>query len=362
MSGSNLWTNHERAPGMKSEDLAFVNRQLAAMLKSGVPLEGSLRQLCGEMRRGRLRDELSALEADLARGTSLDDALAARRLPELYARMLRAGARGQDLPQMLTLLADYYYQQHNLWSRLKGLMIYPAIVLAGCLCLSGLCGLVFSNLVNQEVGGMTVAYRDMLEGASLPSLTRFILSHSGMVSLALWIPAFVLALAFAAVLLMFCVPPVRRWTRFYVPVVRDTAFAQFAATMSLMLHGGCPLRDTVAFLGQVESGNRLGREMGLWLSRMREGATQFMEIAGAQSLLPPFFKWLVASAGEDLPDGFKQAADLYQSRALRGRDFILYAALPAATIALGAIIAVQVYCLFVTLVGAFLPIVSSMNF
>ena len=118
----------------------------------------------------------------------------------------------------------------------------------------------------------------------------------------------------------------------------------------------------MAFLGQVEAGNRLGREMGLWLARMREGATRFMDIAGAPGLLPPFFKWLVASAGEDLPDGFQQAADLYQSRALRGRDFVLYAALPAATIALGAIITVQVYCLFVTLIGAFLPIASLMNY
>jgi type IV pilus assembly protein PilC len=347
---------------MKSEDLAFVNRQLAAMLQSGVPLEGSLRQLCGEMRRGRLRDELRALEADLARGTSFDDALAARQLPELYSRMLRAGARSQDLPQMLTLLADYYYQQHNLWSRLKGLMIYPAIVLAGCLCLSGLCGLVFSNLVKQDVGDMTAAYRDMLENGSLPALTHFVLSHSMIVSLALWIPALVLAVAFAAVMLVLCVPPIRRWMRFYLPIVRDTAFAQFAATMSLMLHGGCPLRDTVAFLGQVEAGNRLGREMRHWLSRMQDGATRFVDIAGVKGLLPPFFKWLVASAGEDLPGGFQQAADLYQTRALRGRDFILYAALPAATIALGAVITVQVYCLFVTLIGLFLPIVSSMNF
>src|SRR5256885_7805883 len=49
---------------MKLEELAFVNQQLAGMLKSGIPLEGALRQLCANMRRGQLRVELEALEAD----------------------------------------------------------------------------------------------------------------------------------------------------------------------------------------------------------------------------------------------------------------------------------------------------------
>ncbi len=43
--------------------------------------------------------------------------------------MLLVGARSNDLPGMLTLLADYYQRQHLLWTRLKGLMTYPAIVL-----------------------------------------------------------------------------------------------------------------------------------------------------------------------------------------------------------------------------------------
>lgn len=343
---------------MKSEELAFVNGQLAAMLKSGIPLEGSLRQLCSEMRRGHLRNELSALESDLSQGIPLDRALSTRHLPELYTRMLRAGARGQDLPQMLSLLADYYYEQHNLWSRLKGLMIYPAIVLAGCLCLSTLCGMFFSRLVQQEIGSASEQITGMLEGARLPAFTTIILTHKGWLSMAIWTPAFGLAAALFLVLLALFAPPVRHWARFYVPILRNTAYAQFAGTMSLMLHGGCPLQECVAFIGQLESGNHLGGELKAWKSRMESGATKFLDITGPKGLLPPFFKWLVASAGEDLPGGFQQAAEMYRTRALRGRDFILYAALPVATVALGSVIILQVYCLSVTLVGLYLPIVE----
>src|ERR1051325_1510721 len=59
---------------MKNDEFAFFNQQLAAMLRDGIPLEGALRKLCEEMRRGQLRDELQALEADLAKGTPMTDA------------------------------------------------------------------------------------------------------------------------------------------------------------------------------------------------------------------------------------------------------------------------------------------------
>ena len=77
---------------MNYEELAFVNQQLAGMLKSGIPLEGALRQLCANMRRGPCRTELEALERDLARGVPLKDALASRKLPEFYVRMIQLGA------------------------------------------------------------------------------------------------------------------------------------------------------------------------------------------------------------------------------------------------------------------------------
>ena len=45
---------------MKYDEFAFFNQQLAAMLRDGIPLEGSLKRLCQEMHAGKLRDELQA--------------------------------------------------------------------------------------------------------------------------------------------------------------------------------------------------------------------------------------------------------------------------------------------------------------
>ena len=114
---------------MKYDEFAFFNQQLAAMLRDGIPLEGALRRLCQEMRRGSLRDELQALETDLAKGTPMADALAPRQLPELYKRMILVGVKSGDLPGALTMLADYFQRQNNVWTRLKSMMTYPLIVM-----------------------------------------------------------------------------------------------------------------------------------------------------------------------------------------------------------------------------------------
>src|SRR2546427_5167323 len=114
---------------MNHEEFAFVNHQLAGMLRDGIPLEGSLRQLCSQMQRGQLRSELQLLERDLAKGVPLATALTARKLPELYVKTLKIGARTNDLPAVLTLLADHYQTANATWTRLKGLMVYPVIIL-----------------------------------------------------------------------------------------------------------------------------------------------------------------------------------------------------------------------------------------
>src|SRR6266545_2006772 len=122
------------------------------MLKSGIPLEGALWQLCANMRRGRFRGELEALEADLAKGVSLQDALAARKLPEFYLKMVELGAQSNDLPGVLTLVADYYQRAHLGWTRLKGLMVYPLIVLLASLGLSAFVAAICSSLMTRDAG------------------------------------------------------------------------------------------------------------------------------------------------------------------------------------------------------------------
>ena len=73
------------------------------MLRDGIPLEGALRRLCQEMRRGKLRDELQSLEADLAKGTPMAEALKAAPV----ARTLQADDSGRRQKRRPARRADH---------------------------------------------------------------------------------------------------------------------------------------------------------------------------------------------------------------------------------------------------------------
>jgi general secretion pathway protein F len=314
---------------MKLDEFAFVNRQLAGMLRSGLPLEGALRQVCQSMRQGRLQTELKALEADLAQGVSLRDALARRRLPEFYARLLHVGAAGGDLPGVLTLLADYYQRASDAWTRLQGLMVYPAIVLATALALSVGLSVLLGRLAEDHALLLT----QMVPGARS--------ALAGMAVL-FWLPAVFLALVALAFALVLLVPSWRRALRWRLPAFKEASLSQLAGAAALLLRHGGTARDTLGFLRHLEAGSPVDPELARWESRLAAGGKQFPELAAGGRLVPPLFVWLVASSGEDWAAGFKQAAELYHERAMHRLDQLLFAALPVSVVGLGALILCQV--------------------
>jgi type II secretory pathway component PulF len=68
---------------MNFEQLTWFNQQLAAMLREGLPLSGALKHLTESQRRGRLREEYLRIEAALAAGQPLEQAVATGTLPPL---------------------------------------------------------------------------------------------------------------------------------------------------------------------------------------------------------------------------------------------------------------------------------------
>ncbi|HEX4342168.1 MAG TPA: type II secretion system F family protein, partial [Verrucomicrobiae bacterium] len=301
---------------MNNDEFAFFNHQLAGMLRDGIPLEGALRKLCEEMPRGKLRTELELLEADLARGVPLKEAIRIRDLPELYQRMLLVGVKSNDLPAILILLGDYYQKRYSIWTRLKGLMVYPAIVLVSAFLIS-----CFLCVIVESFMGPSLSFL----GGTTPRVLA-IVSLMPPIFLGMVV---VLATIFAAV------PGARRYLRWRLPAFRESNLAQVASAMSLMLKNGVPLDDALALMEQIEHGTKAGEELAHWRRAMAEGRGKFSEMAASGKVFPPLFIWMVAQSGADLGAGFTRAADIYEKRTAYRADALLYSALPCAVLALG---------------------------
>ena len=335
---------------MNYDEFAFFNQQLAAMLRDGIPLEGALSRLCADMRRGALRSELERLEADLAKGRPIGEALAERRLPDLYKRLIVVGAKSNDMPGALTLLADYYQNQHNLWTRLKGLMVYPTIVVVIAFIVSLIFYYAWTHYLASAWDSFVFG---IMDGAQLPAATRasMPLLHN------LWIfPTFFGLLAFIVIAVL-SVPALRQAISWRMPAFREARLANTASTIGLLLKGGFPLPDTFGLVGELEGNSKTRAELHRWTQNLSSGMTKFSQIAGGGKVFPPLFVWLVSSAGEDMSAGFRQAADIYRNRAVHRSEILLFAALPLSVLVLGFIIFTQGWLIL----SSFLVFVQLMN-
>jgi len=313
---------------MKTDEFAFFNQQLAAMLRDGIPLEGALKQLCAGMKTGPLRAELQALEADLAKGTPLKDALARRQLPEFYKRMVELGARSNDLPGVLTLLADHYHRAHVLWTRLKGLMVYPLLVILVSLGLTVLLTASFSRFLEVVI----LSTREF-PGTGL---------HPFFIVASLWMPPVLMAVLAVLAVGAISIPGWRARLRWRLPAFREASLAQLASAIALMLKNGTTLAESLALAEALEGATPAAGALADWRRLVESGQGIPTQWPAASKPIPPLFLWLVQTGGEDTAAGFQKAAEIYEARASYRIEMALYGALPISILLLGQMVFWQV--------------------
>jgi type II secretory pathway component PulF len=330
---------------MKLDEFAFFNQQLAAMLRDGIPLEGALRRLCQEMRAGTLRSELQALEADLAKGVPMADALKPRQLPELYKRMILVGVKSNDLPGALTMLADYFQRQSNVWTRLKSMMVYPLIVMFAAFLISAGLAFLWTCVIGPSMKEVFVGM-----GVRLPGATIFALSTLQ----AIWVFPALLGILFLFAAAVVFTSGFRGRFLWRLPAFKEAGIARIGASLTLLLKNGVNLPEAIGLVEQLETSPAAAADLQQWRKNLAAGTARFSEVAAVNRMIPPLFVWVVASAGEDLAAGFNRAAEIYHSRALYRTEVALYSVLPVASLFLGAIVLSQAFLV----VSMFLPLIS----
>ena len=317
---------------MKSDEFAFFNQQLAAMLRDGIPLEGALRRLCEEMRKGPLRSELQLLELDLERGVPLSGALEPLQLPELYKRMVLVGVRSGDLPGALIMLADYFQSQSNLWRRMKGLMVYPLLVVFTAFLISLLLAILWLKVIGPSLLIDSPGWNMPVATASALEILRNI-----------WIFPVAFGALFVAFLAVVFVPGLRSKFRWLLPAFKEASVSRIASSVHLLLKNGVNLPDAIGLVEKLEDNPGAVADLKRWAARIASGVKKFAEVAAENRLFPPMFVWVVSNAGEDLTGGFHRAAEMYQSRAVYRTEVALYSVLPVSVLFLGAIVLSEAY-------------------
>jgi len=117
--------------GVKKVEIAAFTRQMATLLRSGIPLAEALGALVEQIQNVRFKAPVAEVRAAVNEGKSLADALAKhpKLFDELFVSMVRAGELAGNLDEVLTRLADFLEASQKLKSKIQGAMIYPIVML-----------------------------------------------------------------------------------------------------------------------------------------------------------------------------------------------------------------------------------------
>jgi len=226
---------------VRPQDVAVLTRQLATLVRAGIPLAESLGALVEQSGSDKFKRTLAEVRTKVNEGVSLADALAEhpRIFPDLYVNMVRAGEASGSLDQVLARLADFLDDQVRLRSKVSGAMVYPVVMAVVGLAITGM-------LMVVVVPKITEIFKDM--GRSLPWNTQLLVFVSNITGHYWW------ALIMAAAAGVYGFARWKRspagkavWDRFVLrvwifgPLLRMIAVGRFARVLGTLLRGGVPL-------------------------------------------------------------------------------------------------------------------------
>ena len=280
--------------GISATELALITRQLATLVRAGLPLEECLRAVSQQADKGRLKSMLLAVRSRVMEGHSLAVGLSdfPHVYPELYRTTVEAGEQSGHLDRVLERLADYTESRQQLRQKIQLAVFYPALLTVVAI-------LVVGGLMTYVVPQVVQVFENI--GQELPPLTRGLIAVSDFMrnyGLAMLI---LLGLAIAGFSYLLRNTAVRR--RFHrlllaIPLVsrleRGLNTGRFARTFSILTASGVPVLESLRISAQVISNLPMKEAVTEATARVREGAgiAAALERSG---YFPPMTVQLVAS-------------------------------------------------------------------
>lgn len=156
---------------IKSSDITIFTRQLATLIKSGVPILNALSIISEQSSNPLFKDLINNVHSQIKNGSNLSSVSAQypQLFPPIYVALVRAGEESGSLPAVLWKIADYRRKQEEILSKVRVASVYP--VLMG---LVGLATVIFMlTFVMPRLMGI---FSNL--GQSLPLPTRILITVS----------------------------------------------------------------------------------------------------------------------------------------------------------------------------------------
>ena len=332
-------------------DITVFTRQLATMMKAGLPLMQAFDIVAKGHSNASMTKLLMDIRGDIEQGTSMADAFAKhpKYFDRFYSNLVRAGEAGGVLESLLDKLATYKEKTQAIKKKVKSALTYPAAVLVVAIALV----IVMMMFVLPEFGKV---YDGM--GVALPALTQFMMNISD----------FFVAYGWLVIIgLIGSVVGFYQWLQrspklqkrvdalllkmpIFGGIVRKATIARWARTTSTLFAAGVPLVETLYSVAGA-SGNIIYEEA---TQEIRSKVNQGISLTSGMVATDLFPNMMVqmASIGEEsgaLDDMLNKAAEFYEDEVDNAVSQLSSLMEPIIMVVLGGIVGVILVAMYLPL-------------
>ncbi|MES1166992.1 MAG: type II secretion system F family protein [Pseudomonadota bacterium] len=334
-------------------ELTVFTRQLATLVKAGMPLVRALGVLSRQERKPAFKAVIDGLAEAIRGGGNLSDGLARhpRVFDRLYVNMVKAGEAGGALAVVLERLALFMEKRERIRGRVKSALTYPVIIMVVALA-------IVSALMTFVVPRFQDIFNGMLKGQPLPPLTRVVLLTCGAIRNHLPAVAAVSLLIAVAHALFGRTPLGRRsmdWVLIRLPWLGElflkSAVARFTRTFGTLLASGVPILRALAITRDTAGNVHVAAAIMVVHNRVKEGDSVARPLA-ATGIFPDMVAGMI-EVGEEtgaLPDMLARIADAYDEEVDNAVASLTSIIEPVMIVVMAVLVGVIVIALFLPII------------
>ena len=280
--------------GLSTLDLALLTRQLATLLRSGLPLEESLQAVAEQTEKPRVQRIILGVRSKVVEGHPLADGLRdfPQAFPEIYRATVAAGEQSGKLDSVLERLSDYTESRQVMGQQVSNALVYPIVLMVLSFAIVSF---LLAYVVPQVVAVFEQGHQE------LPIATRILIAMSDGIRNYWYYGVAVLVLGTWGF---------RRWLRspesrlrldralLRVPIagklIRGLNTARFARTFSILTASAVPVLEALKISADVVNNLPMKNAVVDAALRVREGAPIGKSLA-ARKIFPPMMIHLISS-------------------------------------------------------------------
>jgi len=346
--------------GVSSENVTIFTRQMAILLKAGLPLLRSLEVISRQEKNPFFKGVIEQLADNVRTGNKYSDGLSQfpKIFDKLYINMVRAGEAGGVLDVVLDRVAMFSEKALKTAKKVKGAMIYPIVILTVALSILAVL-MVFVVPKFQQI------FQDMLGGAQMPKLTQVVIDLSEFMQGNILATLGIIVAFIVAVKLFFKTKVgIRVWDTFVLkcPKIGDLAVkatvGKFTRTLGTLLASGVPILEAIKITQGTIKNTLVSGALERVHDRVRDGETVATPLE-QQKIFPSMVTSMV-EVGEEtgqLSEMLNRIADNYDEEVDNAVGSITSIIEPIMIVFLAVIVGTIVIALFLPII----EIVSKMS-